>query len=409
MAYRISNQFHFKDGYLFCEDVRVTDLAANVERCGVTPPSPLFVYSKSQLLENIQAYRKALATLSVPSVINYSMKANANVSLLKLIRGQGCCTTLVSGLELEFGRVAGFHPQRMMFNGNGKTRADVEKAVRLGCLVNVDSDFDCRKIDAVCQQLGTKTSVLLRVNPDVDPKVHPYVSTGLAGSKFGVCVDDVDQVVKMLSESSYLHLVGLHCHVGSTVRDVSVFRSCLQTLLDLRRSLQQRGFTDIRYINLGGGLMIDYETHADRTHPARLDTDEELKAIHSQIDSHDSHVQSQLNSVFDDYKAEKMARSQLLQRLASITQSTWKWNRQHTSLEIPTPADLIGSIRPLLTNEKDLTLIVEPGRSLLGNTAILMTSVLGSKKAGLKRIVCYPKFKKAAVWPCLMSEHIVPT
>ena len=175
MAYRFSNYFQIKEGFLHCEQIRVKDLARDVAACGVSPPSPLFVYSKSQLLANIQAYKKALAALPVPSIINYSMKANANVSLLKVVRGEGCSTTLVSGIELEFARVAGFHPQRMMFNGNGKTRAEIEKAVRAGCLVNVDSQFDCRRIASVCRQLGTKANVLLRINPDIDPVSYTFL------------------------------------------------------------------------------------------------------------------------------------------------------------------------------------------------------------------------------------------
>ncbi|XP_067681757.1 uncharacterized protein [Haliotis asinina] len=261
--------FTFRDGFLHCEDVRVKDIHNGLSSIDIFPSSPCFVYSKKKIVSNISAYQTALKMLNIPSLLNFSMKANHTPAILEIVRSMKCSVSLVSGMELKMALRLGFEPRLIVFNGNGKHDWERVMAITEGCLINVDSPFDLMHTMRICQNLSKTAKVLLRINPDIDPQVHPFISTGLATSKFGVSTEDLEECVSLLEKCSQITLVGLHCHVGSTIQNVSVFRLCAMKLIELKSELKTRGFNYIKYINIGGGLDINYKQLAWRTCPAR--------------------------------------------------------------------------------------------------------------------------------------------
>ncbi|KAI8028052.1 hypothetical protein LOK49_LG02G03699 [Camellia lanceoleosa] len=234
-----------EDGYLCCEGLRVEDVMNNVEK------SPFYLYSKPQITRNFQAYRDALEGLD--SIIGYAIKANNNLKIFEHLRKLGCGAVLVSGNELRLALHAG-----CIFNGNGKLLEELVLAAQEGVFVNVDSEFDLDNIVSAARIAGKKVNLLLRINPDVDPQVHPYVATGNKNSKFGIRNEKLQwflDAVKALPNE--LKLVGAHCHLGSTITKVDIFRDAAVLMVNYIDQIRAQGFK-IDYLNIGGGLGIDY-------------------------------------------------------------------------------------------------------------------------------------------------------
>lgn len=157
--------------------------------------------------------------------IGYAVKANNNMNVLKHLANLGSGAVLVSGNEIRVALRAGFSPTKMVFNGNGKSQDDLNLAVENNILVNIDSEFDLEHIIQASLNTGKKARALLRINPDIDPKVHPYVSTGLANSKFGIENDKLEYYLNRIKEcSEHIQLLGVHCHIGSTIKEVQIFK-----------------------------------------------------------------------------------------------------------------------------------------------------------------------------------------
>eukprot|EP00252_Welwitschia_mirabilis_P022420 TRINITY_DN6061_c0_g1_i1.p1 TRINITY_DN6061_c0_g1~~TRINITY_DN6061_c0_g1_i1.p1 ORF type:complete len:290 (-),score=39.75 TRINITY_DN6061_c0_g1_i1:114-983(-) len=199
-----------EDGFLYCEGVRVSDVMEQAER------TPFYLYSKPQLTRNFEAYNEALVGMN--GMIGYAIKANNNLKILEHLNNLGCGAVVVSGNELRLASHAGFDTSRCVFNGNGKALSELVFAAQKGALVNIDSEFDVEHLVMAAKIAGVKIRVLLRINPDVDPQVHPYVATGNKNSKFGIRNEKLqwflDEVKKHKAE---LALVGVHCHLGSTI------------------------------------------------------------------------------------------------------------------------------------------------------------------------------------------------
>lgn len=176
-----SENFYYRDSHLICEDVQVNGVLSEGENQGLFS-SPVFIFSKKQIVQNVYEYRRALIKTGLPFVLNYAMKANANLELLKIFRDLDCSLTLVSGNELKMALEAGFDPQKMMLNGNGKRDWEIELGIRHGCLVNIDSGFDLTRMTAKAQELDIPVRVLIRINPDIDPVsmgvLTPVIYTG---------------------------------------------------------------------------------------------------------------------------------------------------------------------------------------------------------------------------------------
>ncbi|MCO5614196.1 hypothetical protein L7F22_068476 [Adiantum nelumboides] len=213
-----------EDGFLYCEDVKVQDIMQSVPE-----KRPFYLYSKPQLTRNVEAYTDALEGLD--SIIGYAVKANNNLNILKHFQELGCGAVLVSGNELRLVMHAGFDPSRCILNGNGKLLDELVLAAEKGVLVNIDSEFDLRHIIEAGRLVGKQVKVLLRVNPDVDPQVHPYVATGNKNSKFGIRNEKLqwflDEIKRHAKE---LLLVGAHCHLGSTITKEAISFSKLEKL-----------------------------------------------------------------------------------------------------------------------------------------------------------------------------------
>ncbi|KAL9331966.1 hypothetical protein ACSQ67_001576 [Phaseolus vulgaris] len=240
----------FEDGYLYCEGLKVHDIMESVER------RPFYLYSKPQITRNVEAYRDALDGLN--SIIGYAIKANNNLKILEHLRHLGCGAVLVSGNELRLALRAGFDPTRCIFNGNGKILEDLVLAAQAGVFVNIDSEFDLENIVEAAKRAGKKVNVLLRINPDVDPQVHPYVATGNKNSKFGIRNEKLQWFLDAVKEHpNELKLVGAHCHLGSTITKVDIFRDAATIMINYIDEIRAQGF-EVDYLNIGGGLGIDY-------------------------------------------------------------------------------------------------------------------------------------------------------
>lgn len=226
------------------------DIMETVER------RPFYLYSKEQITRNVEAYKEALQGLR--SIIGYAIKANNNLKILEHLRHLGCGSVLVSGNELRLALRAGFDPKKCIFNGNGKLLDDLVLAAKEGVFVNIDSEFDLENIIAAARIAGKRVNVLLRINPDVDPQVHPYVATGNKNSKFGIRNEKLQWFLDAVKAyPSELKLVGAHCHLGSTITKVDVFRDAAVIMVKYIDEIRSQGF-EVDYLNIGGGLGIDY-------------------------------------------------------------------------------------------------------------------------------------------------------
>ncbi|KAK4382277.1 Diaminopimelate decarboxylase 1, chloroplastic [Sesamum angolense] len=239
-----------EDGFLRCEEVKVEEVMQVAEK------RPFYLYSKPQITRNVEAYKEALEGLN--SIIGYAIKANNNLKILEHLQKLGCGAVLVSGNELKLALHVGFDPTRCVFNGNGKILEDLILAAEAGVFVNIDSEFDLENIVASAKIVGKKVNALLRINPDVDPQVHPYVATGNKNSKFGIRNEKLQWFLDAVkAHPNELKLVGVHCHLGSTITKVDIFKDAAGLMVNYIDQIRDQGF-EIDYLNIGGGLGIDY-------------------------------------------------------------------------------------------------------------------------------------------------------
>ena len=246
----------YRDNALYVEDQRVADLA---EQHG----TPLFVYSTAAMREALAAYQRGFAGRKLH--ICYAMKANSSLALLQLFARQGCGFDIVSGGELERVIAAGGDPAKVIFSGVGKTRAEMRQALRAGILCfNVESEAELEVLSEVAVAESTTAPVSIRVNPNVDPKTHPYISTGLKGNKFGVAHERTLAAYQRAAALPGLRVVGIDFHIGSQITEVTPYLDATDRLLDLVEQIEATGIP-IHHIDFGGGLGINYN---DDTPPA---------------------------------------------------------------------------------------------------------------------------------------------
>ena len=291
---------------LFLEGCALADLA---RRFG----TPLYVYSRTAMLEALSGYQRALAGRD--HLICYAMKANSNLAVLQTFAQAGCGFDIVSGGELARVLAAGGDPAKVVFSGVGKTAAEMAQALQAGvACFNVESESELELLSRVAQQAGRTARISLRVNPDVDPKTHPYISTGLKGNKFGVAHERALATYRRAAALPGIEVVGIDCHIGSQITETGPYLDALDRVLDLVEAVEAAG-VPLHHLDLGGGLGITY-------------TDEQPPA------------------------AEALVKA-LLQRIDA---------RGHGHRKI----------------------LLEPGRSLVGNAGVLLASVLYLKPGGEK-------------------------
>ena len=242
-------QLHYRNQSLHLEDCRLADLARE-------HGTPLYVYSTASMLEALAAYRRGFAGRRVQ--ICYAMKANPSLAVLQLFAREGCGFDIVSGGELARVLAAGGDPARVIFSGVGKTRAEMRQALEagIGCF-NVESEAELEVLSEVASAMGLRAPVSIRVNPNVDARTHPYISTGLKGNKFGIAHERTLATYQRAAALPGLRVVGIDCHIGSQITEKTPFLDALERMLDLVAAIEAAGIA-IHHIDLGGGLGINY-------------------------------------------------------------------------------------------------------------------------------------------------------
>ena len=240
---------HYEGTQLHLEKVRLATLA---EKFG----TPLFVYSEAAILASLAAYQRGLAGRR--ALVCYAMKANSSLGILRLLAAAGCGFDIVSGGELERVLAAGGDPRRTIFSGVGKTRTEMRQALAAGiACFNVESEGELEVLNEVALAAGTRAPVSIRVNPNVDPKTHPYISTGLKGNKFGIAHERTLDTYRRAASLAGLRVVGIDCHIGSQITQEAPYMDAMERMLDLVESIEAAGIA-IDHIDFGGGLGIDY-------------------------------------------------------------------------------------------------------------------------------------------------------
>ena len=298
--------FEYEADQLQCERVPLARIAAEIG-------TPTYVYSLAALRAAYHAYERALA--DVPHLICYAAKANDTLAVLRAFAREGSGFDIVSGGELVRALRAGADPTRIVFSGVGKQPDEMEAALQAGILMfNVESAAELDALAKVAQRLGKRAPIALRVNPDVDPKTHPYVATGLKKSKFGVAIGVALELYAKAATMPALEVVGVDCHIGSQLTSLEPFVDAWARIRKLVGTLRGQGHT-IRWVDLGGGLGIAYGED-----------------------------------------------------------------------QPPAPAEY-GAAVAAAARDLDVTILVEPGRSLVGNAGVLLTRVIHLKGGASKTFV----------------------
>jgi diaminopimelate decarboxylase len=263
--------FEYKNHQLRCEGVPIEAIAAKVG-------TPFYLYSYHTLVRHFTVFDKAFN--GIPHLVCYSAKANSNLALLRLFVNLGGGVDVVSGGELYRAFKGGADPQKVVFSGVGKRVDEIEYALKMGILMfNIESSQEIQVINEVAGRIGKKANVAIRVNPDIDPKTHPYISTGLKQNKFGIDILRAQMAYRLASQLPYLKIVGIDCHIGSQLIEVEPIIEALRKLKQLVGNLRKEGM-EIHYLDLGGGLGITYEDE-EPPHPMEYASNilEEIKGF----------------------------------------------------------------------------------------------------------------------------------
>jgi len=254
--------FEYRDGALCAEGVALEGIA---QRHG----TPCYVYSRASIEAAYAEYANALA--SRPSLIAYSVKANSNLAVLGIMSRLGAGFDIVSGGELSRVIAAGGDPRKVVFSGVGKTEAEIAQALNAGILsINLESAGELERVDAVAARLGKIAPVAFRVNPDVDARTHPYISTGLKENKFGIAFADAEALYRDAARRRHVRVVGIGCHIGSQLTSAGPFVAAAERMLALVHRLEEAGIT-LEHIDLGGGVGIRYRDETPAPIGAFLD------------------------------------------------------------------------------------------------------------------------------------------
>ena len=317
------HHFHYTNGVLHCEEVAIPEIAAAVG-------TPFYLYSAATLTRHFQAFDGAFS--DVPHQTCFAVKSCSNIAILRLFASLGGGADIVSGGELYRALQAGVDPKKIVYSGVGKSAAEIRAALKAGILMlNVESVQELGAIQTVAAELKVQAPVSFRVNPDVDPKTHAYISTGLAKNKFGIPIEEAVQVYLTAREMPNIGIIGVSCHIGSQLTEVSPFVESLRKVKRFVGRLAEKGIM-ISVLDLGGGLGIRYNQETP-PHPT-------------------------------EYAAA------LTKEMAGL----------------------------------NCTLILEPGRVLVGNAGILVTRVLYTK-AGTKKFIIVDAGMNDLARPSLYGAH----
>ena len=243
------DHFQYRSGEAYCEDLALSKIAQDVG-------TPAYIYSRATLKKHLLRIKEAFA--SYPTLPCFAVKANSNLAILKDIFSEGFGADLVSGGEYQRSCKAGVDRNKIVFSGVGKTREEIRLALSGGLLsFNVESAFELRNIHEIAKEMNTVAPVCFRVNPNIDAKTNPKIATGLFSTKFGIVESELKSLVKELSEMPHVKLVGLACHIGSQITDISPMGEAAKKMAGLAHDLLDDGHP-LEFINMGGGLGIRY-------------------------------------------------------------------------------------------------------------------------------------------------------
>jgi diaminopimelate decarboxylase len=243
------NHFQYKADELYAEDVAIKDIVAKVG-------SPVYIYSHATLERHFKAFDGAFADM--PHTICYSLKANSNQSVLKTFFNLGGGVDIVSGGELFRALRAGVDPKKVVYSGVGKKDEEIEYALNTNILMfNVESEQELTRIGEIASRMGKKAGIAIRVNPDVDPGTHPYITTGLKNAKFGITIDRAMEEYTRAATLPGIDIIGIDMHIGSQLTKVNPFVDSIEKLKLMIAKLRSQGI-DLTYFDCGGGLGIQY-------------------------------------------------------------------------------------------------------------------------------------------------------
>ncbi|HEY8606931.1 MAG TPA: diaminopimelate decarboxylase [Noviherbaspirillum sp.] len=249
------SHFSYQNGVLHVENVPLSEVARQFG-------SPTYVYSKAALVENFSAYANACRSNGRDgngALVCYSVKSNSNLAVLNLLSGMGSGFDIVSGGELLRVIAAGGDPRKVIFSGVGKSHEEMRLALSHDILCfNVESTAELQRLDQVAGEMGKKAPVSLRVNPNVDARTHPYISTGLKENKFGIAYDEALDAYRTAARLPNIHVAGIDCHIGSQLLDDAPLLEALERLIELIDRLESEGIA-IRHLDIGGGIGITYD------------------------------------------------------------------------------------------------------------------------------------------------------
>jgi diaminopimelate decarboxylase len=320
------HEFTFKDNELYCEGIRVRDIAGKVQ-------TPFYLYSCKTLIDHYRKIKTAFGP--VKPLICFSMKSNSNLAVIRALVKNGAGLDIVSGGELYRARLAGVDPKKVVYAGVGKKRHEIEDAIKFGILFfNVESEEELQEIQSAAASLGKRVNAAIRINPDVIPKTHRYIATGKGETKFGLDFETVHKIFNSRWRYPDLNINGVHIHIGSQIEDSSPFENAIKKVL---KFLKEHNI-DVDYFNIGGGLGIVY------------------------------------------------------------------------SMENPqTAKSFAAKVLPLLKRSR-LKIILEPGRFISGNSGILVTRVIYTKRTPRKKFVIVDSGMSDLIRPSLYEAYhkIVP-
>jgi diaminopimelate decarboxylase len=318
------HDFQYRGNELFCEEVPVRGIAETVG-------TPLYLYSLNTLENHFRAFQNAFS--GIDHLICFSVKANSNISILRIFIRMKGGVDVVSGGELFRSMKAGASPDKIVYSGVGKREDEIEYALELPILMfNIESTQELVLIDRIAGRMKTKAPIALRVNPDVDPKTHPYISTGLKKNKFGINIQKSLDDYRLAHTLPNVKVIGVSCHIGSQLTEVEPFVEAMQRIRELVLRLRAEGMT-IQYMDIGGGLGITYHEE-----------------------------------------------------------------------EPPHPRDYARALMEEL-KEIDCTLILEPGRVIVGNAGILVTRVLYTKEGDEKNFIVVDGAMNDLIRPSLYGSY----
>jgi diaminopimelate decarboxylase len=244
------HHFQYKDKDLYCEEVPITEIAGAVG-------TPFYLYSHATLKQHFKAFSDAFG--DIRHLICFSMKSNSNLALLRLFALEGGGVDIVSGGELFRALRSGVDPKKIVYSGVGKRVEDLEYALRSDILMfNLESSQEIVVLNGVAERLKKKATIAIRINPDIDPRTHPYVSTGLKENKFGIDIERSLEDYTFAASLPYLRVAGVSCHIGSQLTQLSPFVDALKKLKKHIKRLNGEGI-GIEFLDLGGGLGITYD------------------------------------------------------------------------------------------------------------------------------------------------------